>query len=374
MPKVIPVIALLLTAGIAWGQGPSGASLPYKALKCPAPALQDTWALLDRDGANRQVPRYLSSLGSGEAGTGVVVSPAFRVGGDRITVTLCGHDGQGGGQEKNFVALVDAGSGEVLRKAMAPGSDAMQENAWEVSDLKGREVRIEAHDGNPGGAYAWLGIGRIDAGPGLTLDFRTDKIDGWKERLKPPTELPTEVLREGVPFRRFTTQYTIVPASGAQEIACGFAAQRLFFLGGTVPQGMPLEEYGSIELVYCDGSIDRCPLMFGYTLDLAGKTLSRSKAIHLHRSADVFQHYLVLGPRPEVIEKIVLRRNSEHHIIPRITAITAQTNASAPTLEVLPAGSVVAAEAAWIQSHTITTKSPAMKSIEAEIRRAHKLP
>jgi hypothetical protein len=150
-------------------------------------------------------------------------------------------------------------------------------------------------------------------------------------------------------------------------------AERLFFLGCTVPGGRPLETCGTIEIVYRSGPPDRYPLMLGYTLDVANKLLSTSKAIYLHPSGDVFQHYLVLAPRPEVVEKIVLRHRGEGSALPQITAITCQTPAAGERLAPLPDCPMSAEEQAWIEAHTLTPTSPKKDWVEAEIRRAHKL-
>jgi hypothetical protein len=181
----------------------------------------------------------------------------------------------------------------VLRQAMAPGSDALQEQSWSTADLRDREVRVEVRDGNAGGAYAWLGIGRIDAGPSLRADFRQGLPEGWMERAQPAAAVRTEVVRGGVPFLRYPTAYSVVPQSGECAVVCGFRADRVFVLGGTVPQGKPLEVYGYVDIVYRGGTTDTCPLTYGFTLDQHGKLLSRSPAMHLHESADPFQHYLV---------------------------------------------------------------------------------
>ena len=109
------------------------AGATYKALKIPPPTFGSTWAVLERDGANRKVEPYLSSLGKGEAGTGVVSSPPFIIADDKITFTICGHDGQGGGRNENYVALVDARKGNTLMKTPAPGNDAMQERSWDLA-------------------------------------------------------------------------------------------------------------------------------------------------------------------------------------------------------------------------------------------------
>lgn len=374
MPISVRIPAALLSVAFYLAAAAESAAVAqtYKGLKySPAPS-SGTWAILDRDGANRPVARYLSSLGGGETGTGVIASPPFSIAADKITFTICGHDGPSGGQNKNFVALIDSRKGIMLHKTPAPSNDAMQERSWDVARLRGREVRIEIHDGDSGGAFAWLGVGRIDAGDPLRVDFRNGLPKDWITKVQPAQDRP-EVLCGGIPFRRHASQYTVIPSSGTREIPCGLAADRLFLLGGTVGAGRPLEVAGFVDLIYRDGVRDSFPLMIGCTLDLAGKMLSKSKAIYLHESADPFQHYLAIAPRAGVIEKIVFRSAPGHTTLPRITAVTFQTQAAAENLEALPDGKLSAEEEAWIQAHTITANSPDMHQITAEIRRAHRI-
>ena len=363
-----PILSITVTA-----QDGAGTSMKFQALKVAPPSAAGTWAISDRDGANRPVARYLSSLGGGESGTGVIASPPFRIATDTISFTICGHDGQGGGGKKNYIALVDAKTGKMLKQTMAPGSDAVQPRSWDVAKLRPREVVIEVRDGDSGGAFAWLGIGRIEAGDALRVDFAQGMPDGWIAKTQ-PIQSQTELVPGGIPFLRYPAVYSMVPASGAAEIPCGFSAERLFFLGCTVGGGRPLETYGTIEIVYRSGPAQRCPLICGYTLDVAGKRLSDSKAMYLHPSGDVFQHYLVLAPRRDVIEKVILRRDPKQEAIPRITAITCLTDAASDHLAPLPDGALGAEEAARIESHAITPAPPDMEHILAEIRRAHKLP
>ena len=364
------VLAILVPCPAA--ENAPATSKQYQALKYPLPSLPGTWAVLDFDGARRQVEPYLSSLAFGEAGTGVVVSPEVELSVETIRFTICGHDGQDGGHQKNFIALIDAATGQTLEKTFAPGSDPMQQHSWDVSRLQGRKVRVEVHDGIAEGAYAWLGIGTIDAGPALNVDFRKGLPDDWKVTT-PPEELRTELVQGGIPFLRRAGAYTIIPRQGPIDIACGFAADRLFLLGCTVAGGRPLETYGHVEIVYRDGPSQRFPLILGFTLDGDGKLPSPSKAIHLHRSGDRFQYYLVLECRPGVIDKIRLQRNPQSDLVPRITAITCQTQAASDHLAALPDARPDAEEAAWIESHTISPDSPKLEQIQAEIRRAHKI-
>ena len=365
--------SLLLTAcpiAAAPQDRPAGPA-KYRGLKYGVQP-EGTWKILDRDGANRQVTPYLSSLGGGEAGTGVIASPPFVLATDKITFTICGHDGQEGGRGMNFLALVDAKTGDLLKQAMAPGSDPMKEQTWDVAQIKGRKVRIEVHDGLAEGAYAWLGIGRLDAGEAMKFDFRAGMPEDWKVTVK-TTKPKTEVLTGGVPFLRCPAAYTVVPGSGALEIPCGFAAERIFLLGCTLPGGTPAEVYGTVEITYRGGRREPIPLMLGFTLDGQDKMLSPSKAIHLHPSSDPFQHYLVLAPKSELIEKITLARNPEQGPLPRITAVTFQTAAEAENLAALPDARLSTEEEAWIRSHAVSSASPNIKKSVAEIRRAHKM-
>ncbi|MFH1266824.1 MAG: hypothetical protein ABIK89_13935, partial [Planctomycetota bacterium] len=114
------------------------------------------------------------------------------------------------------------------------------------------------HDGIAEGGFAWIGVGEINAGPQLTVDFRQGLPDDWSV---PPqsTEHRTELVEGGVPFLRWPAVYTMIPSTGVAEISCGFAAERLFFLGCTVAGGKPLETYGSVEIVYGDGPSERSP-------------------------------------------------------------------------------------------------------------------
>jgi hypothetical protein len=359
-------------AGLAQDTGP--VSKRYKAVKLPVPSLGSTWAVLDKNGANAKVTPYLSSLGLGEGGTGVIASPPFVIGAKKIVFTICGHDGQAGGRGANCIALVDARrKGNVLMKTAPPQNDAMQELEWDVSGLTGTEVRIEARDGDGGGAYAWMGIGRIDAGDALRVDFKDGMPKGWAPAEKKAV-MRYEAVAGGVPFKRFADAYTVIPNSGSTAIPCGFSATRLFFLGCTAHDFKPLESFGGIEIHYRTGSPDIFPLLCGFTLDGTYKTLSPSPAMYLHASGDPFQHYLVIKTRGDVIEKIRFVAQPDRFPIPRITAVTAETTADAESLMPLPDAPQPAGESAWIDAHGLAPGSPDLGGILDQIRRSHRMP
>lgn len=357
-------------APIAAAVNSSPAESVFKALRCPVPEPGSTWAVLTRDGGNRAVDPYLSSLAGGEGGTGEIVSPEFEVAVPVIRFTICGHDGTQGGRGQNYIALLDATSGETLAKTAAPGADAMQQQSWDSAAWQGRKVRVTVRDGVAEGAFAWLGIGSIDGGAAFQVDFRSGLPQGWTSS---HAEVPsrTELLEGVVPFLSEQTVHTLVPESGSLELPCGFIARRMFVLGCTVPRGYPLEQYGALDLVYASGTRQSVPLICGYTLDVASKRLSPSAALHLHPSADPFQHYLAIELRDERLESVHLAGNPNRETLPRITAITCQTEESAAVLMKLPAGRPGDGQQQWIDEHALRGAMP--PKIAAQIRRAHRL-
>lgn len=353
-------MALLLTGCFApfvtAADAPLATSKRYKALDCPPVSLAGTWALLERDGANREVEPYLSSLGQGEAGTGVIASPPFVVSGDAIVFTIRGHDGPGGGKEKNYIALVDVRKGKTLLQTPAPGNDALQERRWDVAKYRGMEVRIEVHDGDTAGAFAWLGIGKIDASPALKIDFRQGIPKDWV-RHRTRAAVSYEMLQGGVPFRRDVNRYSIMSKTNPVELPCGFLAKRLFLLGCSAAGGRPPLTYGAIELHYQSGDFDTIPLICGVTLDAKYKRLSNSDALMLHASTDPYQPYLAISTRQERLEKIRLITNTVHDVLPQVTAITCETDSSGEHLIPLPASEPDEDEAAWIEARSVTPLS-----------------
>jgi len=350
----------------------SGRSERYKALKVTPPPHPGTWKILERNGASMNVGPHLSSLGLGESGTGVIRSPAFTVSTETITLTLCGQDGPRGERKRNFVAIVDAETGETLRKTYAPRSDSWQPRSWDVAALRGRRVCFEAHDHDAAGAFAWTGIARIDAGSRFRVDFRKGLPEGWTST-NPDHDARYVEVTGGVPFRALVSHDSLIPALGSAEIPCGFRAERLFFLGGTVFRARPLEVCGTVHIAYREGPPESHPLMMGYTLDGEFKLLSESKALHLRTSGDSFQHYFVIRPRAGVIDRIRLERHPSSKSSPRITAITCETTATAESLLDLSDSVPSPQEVAWIESHTISASSPKLGEIIEEVRRAHKL-
>ena len=153
-----------------------------------------------------------------------------------------------------------------------------------------------------------MGIGSIDAGPGLKVDFRNGIPEGWS-RPERAAEVRTEVVQGAVPFHRNMTASSIIPGKGQVELPCGFSAKRIFLLGCTVSAGKPLVRYGAVEVHYASGTVDVIHLTYGFTFDGQNKVLSPSKAMYLGRSGDPFQYVLSLAPSAERIDMIRLVSN-----------------------------------------------------------------
>jgi hypothetical protein len=139
---------------------------------CAAP----TWGVLDRDGANRPVGPYLSSLAGGEAGTGALRSAPFVL---PAGLAEYRFDACGWGAASGFY-LCDAATGEVLRQAAPPGQDAFKPVVWPVGDLAGRKVYFRAVDAVSAAGYAWLGCRAVPLTDGKpTVLQRGKPAEGW---------------------------------------------------------------------------------------------------------------------------------------------------------------------------------------------------
>lgn len=120
------------------------------------------WGAQMRKASDGQDTPVISSFPHGEPLTGVLRSAPFALP-DKLRFYLCGHDGPPGQPvgKKNFVRLVDAADGKVLREAAPPRNDVAQRIEWDLKEFAGHRGYFEATDGDTGKAYAWLAFGRF---------------------------------------------------------------------------------------------------------------------------------------------------------------------------------------------------------------------
>ncbi len=123
------------------------------------------WGMTDTVGEvfmRKGSSRYFadSKVVGGEAATGTILSPPFTVAGSKLAWLANGHS------TKNFFALVDARTGDELRRSPVPEKTGpFVKVTWDVRDLKGRRVRFKAVDADTRTAYAWLAFDEISLEP-----------------------------------------------------------------------------------------------------------------------------------------------------------------------------------------------------------------
>jgi hypothetical protein len=127
------------------------------------------------------------------------------------------------------VRLRDVESGQVLVEVPSPRTDTAQRVVWMLGEHEGREVYLEAADGNEGEAFAWLAIGRIepasiafpermprDSAANLTgafelvRDQRFESYSGHAESCALNTALPVDVRSAALLAAR------VLPGSGKE--------------------------------------------------------------------------------------------------------------------------------------------------------------
>jgi hypothetical protein len=309
--------------------------------------------------------------------TGRIASPPFTINVDSIRFTVRGHDGQGGGRDENYVALVDNKTGNILRKTPAPGNDALQERKWDVAELKGRTVRFEAIDGNSDGAFAWLGVGQIDAGTDLSIDFRNGVPEDWKtttEKLahEGRKQIPVD---SPIPFLVHEDSYTWIRENGSSHVRIGRQVKRLFVLGCTAPANRVLTTYGYLDLVYSDNTKDTFPLIYGYTLEGVYKMAGDYPSLQLLPVANGTQYALSIQPADKVIDRIELRRAAADLPRPRVSAITCELDkpvAEAELAEValtsLASGPLNQTVQQWLSRHTLSSTSSPGSDVAQAVR------
>jgi len=139
------------------------------------------WSLQKRLCGDGREVEVLSSLARGqkqaEQRTGILRSRPFEVKG-AISFWLCGHRGDPAKEahNKNFVRLVDVGSGVEYVRAYPPRRDVCTRTVWDLERHLGKNVRLEIVDGDNGKSFAWLAITRIDV-KGISVAAFRDSAD-----------------------------------------------------------------------------------------------------------------------------------------------------------------------------------------------------
>ncbi|MBV9852763.1 MAG: hypothetical protein JO250_24145 [Armatimonadetes bacterium] len=349
---------------------------------CAVPvASLNTWQILRRNGAGQAVPPYLSSLGLGEEGTGAVVSPAFVIAGPTVRLTLRGWTGPQGERYANFVQLLDAASGQVLRESPPPLSDDLKPLAWDVGDLQGRRVRIRLVDHDSNSAFAWIGLGSVDAAPSYSVHFETAKgLAGWQ-----PEEVTANYHEAaGIPFLS-NGGGAVVRSGGRYVVPLNLRARRLYLCGltGTYDQGCPGwgdpadhsrqiflgDRLGTLVLDYADGRADRYPLIYGYSAwwlrpiqnapepfrsdPAARRILAQSLHLYPTGAGGDGAYLAVLTPRAVPLRDIRIEDNPQKAGTPVLTALTVESDGPTAGLQPLPYDRPPPTAALWLAAHPL---------------------
>jgi len=155
------------------------ASLPVES----NPNSANPWVVQRRKSSDSKEADFLSTLPAGESLTGILRSKSFAAP-KKLTFWMGGHDGSPDKprQKKNFVQLRDANSSDAILTAPAPRNDTAQRVTWDLSGHAGKQVVLELIDGDTGGAYAWLAVGRFDPAvvslPKVTPKLVDERLQG----------------------------------------------------------------------------------------------------------------------------------------------------------------------------------------------------
>lgn len=310
----------------------------------------------------------VTSIGQGEAGTGVLRSPVFTITGTRQLFYIAGADGTAetiNGGNNNFLYLKSHPDGKILRKMSPPGTHIYTEAHWDTTDLIGHKVYLELVDGNPGlhpVGFAWIGFAGYRQDEGATIEDPVVRDDLYGVGIGPGAET---MLCRSVPF-------CIGQKEDREVIPIGTAAKTIYLLGMINSWDFGLahwsehpefwderpdqifvgSEIGKLEILYADGKSDLVPLQIGTTAWFAqawayGPTHNWAQGIREpfasrpeyrkvldaalklkeqpfpSTSKTALQHfYLAVKPRDKEIQSIIIHDNTKLRGNPVVSAIT----------------------------------------------------
>lgn len=260
VPTILAVAFLALAL-------PSMAAGRFAMLK-PQAVATAAWGTEIRGPSTSDYAPMLSTLPRGETGIGTLRSPDFECP-PMLSFWIAGHSRQ----NANFVKLVDAADGAVLKTEPVPGTDAAKLIEWDTSDIAGRQVHLLLVDGDTGSGWAWISFGRLQPEVAPMPGSVGEVPAGWTEVITPPRESTAD----GIPF----LEASIWSGGSATLDMGGVRAKQLHILGGTNSVDEPNpgwggsdsfqnifigDSAGSIRISYGGGAADDIPLVFGYTI------------------------------------------------------------------------------------------------------------
>ena len=121
------------------------------------------WAYQEIGCADGKKAKLFSSLPGGESLTGILRSKTFTIP-EKLSFFIAGHDGKPEvpHQNKNLIRLLAADTHEVIKQELAPRIDQAQHITWDLAAAAGKQGYLEVVDGDTGGAFAWIAVGRFE--------------------------------------------------------------------------------------------------------------------------------------------------------------------------------------------------------------------
>lgn len=139
-------------------------SLGWSPLPVPGAAPSPSpWVLERRSSADGdQQSFFYGSHPKGETLTGIYRSDNFTLPA-KLNFWCAGHSGIVGGpiNDKNWIRLRDAQTGQVLAESRPPRNDTAQRIEWNLAEHAGKQGYIELIDADTGTGWAWLAVGRF---------------------------------------------------------------------------------------------------------------------------------------------------------------------------------------------------------------------
>lgn len=107
---------------------------------------------------------FFGSLPAGEQWTGVLRSESFSIP-QELSFFMAGHNAfpENPIKKTNLVRLRARQTGAVLAEVFPPRNDTAQRIVWNLEQHAGQQGYLEIVDGDNGGSYAWLAVGRFSS-------------------------------------------------------------------------------------------------------------------------------------------------------------------------------------------------------------------
>lgn len=349
------------------------------------PSQTSAWGTADMVCQDGVTSPCCSSLVKSEMRTGVLRSKAFQCPA-KLSFWFAGYSHQ----NKNFVRLVDAGTGQVYKSEPPPDQNAAQFHEWDLSSLAGKMVYLELTDGDTGSGWAWMTFGRLE--PEVVPMPKSGDTLPSSDWTEVRTE-PEPVVADGIPFMKGCVWLCNKEGDSMKLPMGGVQAQALYLLGGdnSVDSANPGwggsnsfdcifigDKAGDITIRYKSGIADTVPFVFGYTTWWRNaynccpapfhtdqdkrKLLDRALCIANGTDGGDKPYYLKISLRSEPVESIEFTDNAAKAGNPVVDGVTFEgvMNPSVKNEEFssLSGSEMPAAARTWLDEHTIRSADP----------------